>query len=181
MASTEDWIEWSRAIAQPYWHTNHQMFLEVAGAACRHYRDHGMSTVPELANADHYWFARWLCFAGSGGAGDIAATPFSVLSDSLAELVGRAASYTGHAAAGVAVMGMSVLWDGLKRLLIACDLGGLIPGGGRASEPSVEQLEWAARGWLDGMALDAPYAEDMRWRFVLTELPGTLRLPPPPR
>jgi len=181
MASTEDWIEWSRAVARPYWHTNHQMFLEVAQAACRHYRDHGMSTVPELANADHYWLARWLCFAGSGATGDIVATPISALSDSLADLVGRGAAYTGHTAAGVSVMALAGMWDLLKRALIACGRGHMIPGGGQASQPSIEQLQWTLRGWADGSRLDAPYAEDMRWHYVLADLPGILTLPPPPR
>lgn len=76
MATTEEWIEWSRSAARPYWHTNHQLFLEVAMLCCRHLRDNGgLSRVPELANVEHYWFMRWWCFAWGGAGGDIVATP----------------------------------------------------------------------------------------------------------
>lgn len=182
MASTEQWIEWSRRIAAPYWRTNHQMFIEVAMASCRHYRDsRGMSRDQGLACAEHYWYARWMCFIASGGAGDLAGTPGEVLSPTLGTVLGRIGSGVGFVGAGGATMAMALMWEILKRLLFALGLENMLPGGREpASRPSGAQLMWAGRGWLDGTTLDLPYAQEMRWRYVINDIPGTIRLPPPP-
>lgn len=181
MASTEEWVEWARTAALPYWRTDHQMFLEVAMACCRHYRDQGgMSTVPELANAEHYWFMRWWCFASGGAGGDIAASPVEVLSPSLAQVVGRIASNLTMAGIGLGTMQLAGVWDRIKRLLFAVGHEGLIPGGDApASRPSDIQLLWALKGYCDALALDAPYMHQMRWQFVMSELPNGFMAPPP--
>ncbi|MEC5384978.1 hypothetical protein VVD49_04545 [Uliginosibacterium sp. H3] len=183
MASTEEWVEWARTAALPYWSTDHQMFLEVAMACCRHYRDSGdMSTVPELANAEHYWFMRWWCFASAGAGGDIAATPVEVLSPSVAQVVGRVASYLSAAVVGMTTMQLANVWNEIKRVLFAIGLERLLPGGDApASRPSVTQLLWALKGYVDSLSLDAPYADQMRWQFVITELPDGFAVPPPLR
>jgi hypothetical protein len=182
MATTEQWIEWSRRFAQPYWRQNHQMFLEVAMAACRHYRDsRGMSRDQALACAEHYWYARWMCFAVAGGAGDLAGTPGEVFSPTLGTVMGRIGSGIGFVGMAAVTTILAALWDVVKRILFALGAERMIPGGREpASRPSGAQLEWACRGWMDGATLDLPYADQMRWRFMIMDIPGTLRVPPPP-
>ena len=181
MATTEEWIEWSREFASPYWHTNHQLFIEMAMACCRWYRDEGgLSTVPELANAEHYWFARWWTFATGGASGDIVATPFEVLSPSVGTVAGQVGAYSGMVVGGALISAMAVAWDGLKRAVAARGHGARVPGGAAPpSPPSLEQIGWAARGYADALVLDAPYMSEMSWGFVMRELPGTTRLPDP--
>jgi hypothetical protein len=183
MATTQEWIDWSRNVARPYWHTNHQLFLEVAMAACRHYRDSGgLSADQELANAEHYWFMRWMCFACGGAGGDIAATPSEVLSPTVAQIAGRISAHLAMAASGIAISVFAVAWHSIKALCFAVGVEDWIPGGdGPASRPTVEQLEWAMRGYQDALLLDAPYMEQMRWGSVLADIPGMIVLPPPLR
>ena len=182
MASTEQWIEWSRRIAVPPWRTTHQMFSEVAMAACRHYRDsRGMSRDQALACAEHYWYARWMCYVAAGGVGDLAATPGEALSPTLGTVLGRLGSGAGYlGAAGITTV-MALMWEILKRILFALGRQNWLPGGDApASPPSGAQLAWATRGWRDGATLDLPYAQEMRWRFMINDIPGTIAVPPPP-
>ena len=183
MATTEEWIEWSRSFSSPYWATNHQLFLEVAAACCRWYRDEGgLSTVPELANAEHYWSMRWWCFGMGGAVGDVVATPMEALSPAVASVVGQVGAYTGMAATGLSMSAAAVVWDLFKRDMFARRLERFIPGGDApASRPSVDQIFWAVNGFADALVLDAPYMSEMRWASVLRDLPGTLTLPPPLR
>jgi hypothetical protein len=140
-----------------------------------------MSRDEALACAEHYWYARWMCFAASGGTGDILATPFAILSPTLGTIAGRLGSGVGHLGMGGLTALLALMWDLFKRLLFMTGLERLLPGGDApASAPSGAQLEWAVRGVIDGTTLDLPYAEQMRWRFVIMDIPGTLRVPPPP-
>ncbi len=182
MASTEQWIEWSRRVAAPYWRTNHQMFIEVAMAACRHYRDsRGMSRDPGLAAAEHYWYARWMCYVAAGGVGDLAGTPGAGRSPPRGTILGRIGSGVGFVGAAGATTAMALMWEIHKRILFAMGRQNWLPGGDApASPPSGEQLRWAIRGWADGATLDLPYAQEMRWRFMINDIPDTIRLPGPP-
>lgn len=98
----------------------------------------------------------------------------------MAEGVGRISSYLSSATAGGVAGALAVVWDLIKRVLFATGHEDLIPGGDAlASRPSAEQLEWAWRGYKDAFSLDAPYMGEMRWRFVISDLPHGLEVPPP--
>lgn len=183
MPSSDTWLEWSRNVARPYWHRNHQLFIEVAMASVRYCRDaRGMSRDSGLANVEHYWFARYMVFLVAGATGDVAATGPEVISPSLAQLIGRLASYVGGAEGAGTMTLMAGMWELFKRVMFALGRQDWIPGGrGPASQPGPEQLEWAMRGVSDGLHLDVPYADQMRWGQALDDIPGRLILPAPPR
>src|SRR5690606_11436507 len=104
-----------------------------------------------------------------------------IFSPTLGTITGRLGSGVGFAGAAVATTALAALWEVFKRILFALGLENMIPGGsGPASRPSGDQLRWAVQGWRDGSTLDLPYAQDMRWRLVIMDIPGTITVPPPP-
>jgi hypothetical protein len=182
MATTEQWIEWSKRYAQREWSINHQLFLEVAMLATRHTRDSvpGASEIPELANADHYWLSRYLCFLAAGSTGRTVGTGGDLLSPAFGQILMFATSYTVGGLFFIPNTIMAGVWDLLKRGARLINVAP--PGGGaRASQPSDEQVQWAMKGHFDSLSLDVPYAEQMVFNFALNEYNWQSRpFPPPP-
>jgi hypothetical protein len=182
MPTTQEWIDWSSTYARQYYNRDRQMYLEVAMALCGHYRiNQGMSDDQNLANADHYWLARFFVFLSSGSVGRTAATPGEALSPMLGQLLGYGGAAVGSLTGGVLVTPIVIAYDVVKQGLIAMGQRGLIPGGeGRVSDPSPQQVEWGLRGIQDGIVFDTEAFHQMRFGSALAEMPGMLSAPPPP-
>jgi hypothetical protein len=204
MPTTERWIKWSKDFAKPYKQINYQLYLEVAQGACRFQRDsRGLSTVPELANADHYWLARYLVFLSAGAGGDatdavvpdpaliLALTPGVVgIGDTtgafIPNLPSGAAEFqrymggfiTGAVAAYAIVPIMTIAWDVWKRV----DPRPTPIGDPPASAPSADQMMWALRGCNIGFVKDAEHIDQMIWGFAVNRFiqGNNLIYPAPP-
>ncbi len=185
MPTTERWIEWSKNFARPYKHRNYQLYLEVAQAACRFYRDsRGLSTVPELANADHYWLARYFVFLSAGAGrdaatahlpnyGPIGPTREEALRSMPAQIGGF---FTGAVTAYALVPILTIAWDVWKRI----DSRPPPIGDPPPSAPSVDQMMWAFRGCDIGFIKDANHSDQMVWGFAMNRFNTAITVPAPP-
>lgn len=181
MPTTERWIEWSKDFARPYKRTNYQLYLEVAQAACRYSRDsRGMSTIPELANADHYWLSRYFVFLGAGAGRDtIQPTDAATLNQrqNISAVQDVISFFTGAVTAYALVPVLTVGWDVWKRVDPRDPPMGEPP----ASAPSATQIMWAFRGCNVGFVKDANHANQMIWGWAMNRyLNTTLTIPAPP-
>lgn len=181
MPSTENWIQWSIGVAQPYRHINYQLYLEVAQAACRYSRDsRGLSTVPELANADHYWLARYFVFLSAGAGRDAVQPSANATAEQRLNVAATQdfislfpSAITGYAIVPI----LSVAWDVWKRI----DPRDPPTGSPPASAPSAAQISWALEGCRHGFERDRLHADQMIWGFAMNRfLVGRITIPPPP-
>ena len=177
MPTIEQWVEWARTNASPYWGRNHCDFLFVAATCCRYYRDPalGMTTNEQLACADHYWFTRLVYFHFTGivrsdAAGREAARRMggtAATSSGVAAAVSRIASDVESAVAAAAFMpGWSVAtcgWEALKRIAFAIGHPEWIPGDGVASAPTSDQRLWVGNALIDCVAQDLRFAYQFEW------------------
>lgn len=181
MPTTERWIEWSKNFARPYKQTNYQLYLEVAQAACRFSRDsRGLSTVPELANADHYWLARYFVFLSSGAGRDMVQPTDSATTEqrqNAAAIQDVTSFFTGAVTAYALVPIITIAWDVWKRV----DPRSPPMGDPPPSAPSTEQIIWSFRGCDAGFLKDANHADQMVWGFAMNRfLSHSIVIPPPP-
>lgn len=168
-----------------------QLYLEVAQAMGRHLRSPasegggGMGGDAALANADHYWFARWGVFMVTGFGWNVTGAPVALLSPALGEVTGLVGRGAGWVFGAAAFEVMTLGWDLWKRAAFALDAPELIPGDSAGdatpSRPSGEQIRWANEGIADSALFDYEYASDWRPGLALNSLPdGSLIVPDPP-
>lgn len=169
MASTEQWIAHAEAFGARYRRDGRAKFLAVAQGCCRYYRDvRHLERVPELSNADHYWFGRWVCFAASAignlaGHGDAwAVRPVGSREQApdnpVAQVLGSSVAYLATAAGmtfgnAVWTIGKALLMSGVPPWVRAD------PGwwGRSTSEPTAAQWYWGQMGMADALVQDFGY------------------------
>jgi hypothetical protein len=185
MPNTATWVRWAKDAARPYYNSNRQLYLEYGGGILRHLRTPepdgaGLGTIPELANADHYFFARMFCvIVASHGQGVTALGP-GLYSPSLAQITGRIGRGAGMAlSSGLMALYVSA-WDIFKRAAFAMGASDRVPGdeNGRPSAPTRIQMEWGLRGIEDAIEFDYERMDDVvPWGFALDRFNVSIRIP----